>query len=180
MCLKWSSAATGWLQINISTVSPGSPSGHTCLQSPESAVDPRLLWSHYSDLVPSQKPPPQLLLLPCLLQVSLVEHLPPTSTMLLSFAPIRAAIVLLLSCSAAPVFRLVGVQQWTTMDTHSNKSSYRLAVLKPDTTYQVKVLTQCLHKLHKTNEVITIRTPEGCECHMTYLHPDAATFHFDL
>ncbi|XP_014834487.1 PREDICTED: sortilin-related receptor-like [Poecilia mexicana] len=47
------------------------------------------------------------------------------------------------------------------MDTHSNKSSYRLTVLKPDTTYQVKVLTQCLNKLHKTNEAITIRTPEG-------------------
>ncbi|MEQ2168720.1 hypothetical protein GOODEAATRI_017702, partial [Goodea atripinnis] len=56
---------------------------------------------------------------------------------------------------------LVGTQQWTTMDTHSNKTSYRLTVLKPDTTYQVKVLTQCLNKLHKTNEMITIRTPEG-------------------
>uniref|UniRef100_A0AAQ5YBJ5 Fibronectin type-III domain-containing protein n=1 Tax=Amphiprion ocellaris TaxID=80972 RepID=A0AAQ5YBJ5_AMPOC len=56
---------------------------------------------------------------------------------------------------------LVGTQQWTTMDTHSNKTSYKLTVLKPDTTYHVKVLTQCLSKLHKTNEVVTVRTPEG-------------------
>lgn len=59
--------------------------------------------------------------------------------------------------------RLVGTQQWTIMETHSNKTSYKLTVLKPDTTYQVKILTQCLSKLHKTNEVITVRTPEGCE-----------------
>lgn len=60
-------------------------------------------------------------------------------------------------------FRLVGTQQWTLMDTHSNKTSCKLTVLTPDTTYQVKVLTQCLSKLHKTNEVITVRTPEGGE-----------------
>lgn len=59
--------------------------------------------------------------------------------------------------------RMVGVQQWTTMDTHSNKSSYTLSVLRPDTTYQVKVVTQCLSKQHKSNEVLTLRTPEGCE-----------------
>lgn len=58
------------------------------------------------------------------------------------------------------------MQQWTIMDTHSNKTSYKLTVLKPDTTYHVKVLTQCLSKLHKTNEVITVRTPEGGEYHM--------------
>lgn len=49
------------------------------------------------------------------------------------------------------------------MDTHSNKAAYKLTVLKPDTTYQVKVLTQCLSKLHKSNELITVRTPEGRE-----------------
>lgn len=49
------------------------------------------------------------------------------------------------------------------MDTHSNKTSYKLTVLKPDTTYEVKILTQCLSKLHKTNEAITVRTPDGCE-----------------
>ncbi|XP_038154114.1 sortilin-related receptor isoform X1 [Cyprinodon tularosa] len=65
------------------------------------------------------------------------------------------------SCYFLVYYRLVGTQQWTSMDTHSNKTSYRLTVLKPDTTYQVKVLTQCLNKLHKTNEMITIRTPEG-------------------
>lgn len=61
--------------------------------------------------------------------------------------------------------RLVGAQQWTTMETHSNKSVYMLSVLRPDTTYQVKVVTQCLSKQHKTNEMLTLRTPEGCEWH---------------
>lgn len=62
------------------------------------------------------------------------------------------------------ILRLVGTQQWTTMDTHSNKATYKLTVLKPDTTYQVKVLTQCLSRTHKSNELITVRTPEGREC----------------
>lgn len=65
------------------------------------------------------------------------------------------------SCNFLISYRLVDAQQWTVMDTHSNKTSYKLTVLKPDTTYQVKVLTQCLSKLHKTNEMITVRTPEG-------------------
>uniref|UniRef100_A0A3P8Z6A1 Sortilin-related receptor n=1 Tax=Esox lucius TaxID=8010 RepID=A0A3P8Z6A1_ESOLU len=65
------------------------------------------------------------------------------------------------SCYFLIYYRPVGTQQWTSMDTHSNKSSSTLTVLKPDTTYQVKVLTQCLSKLHKTNEVLTLRTPEG-------------------
>ncbi|KAG5268084.1 hypothetical protein AALO_G00208070 [Alosa alosa] len=67
----------------------------------------------------------------------------------------------LASCSFQVYYRLVGAQQWSLMDTHSNKSVYTLTVLKPDTTYQVKVQTQCLSKQHKTNELITIRTPEG-------------------
>lgn len=71
--------------------------------------------------------------------------------------------IALISCMLSLVPRLVDAQQWTVMDTHSNKTSYKLTVLKPDTTYQVKVLTQCLSKLHKTNEMITVRTPEGCE-----------------
>uniref|UniRef100_A0A671K1R9 Sortilin-related receptor n=1 Tax=Sinocyclocheilus anshuiensis TaxID=1608454 RepID=A0A671K1R9_9TELE len=57
--------------------------------------------------------------------------------------------------------RQVGVQQWTSMDTNSNKGSAVLTVLMPDTTYQVKVQTQCLSKQHRTNEVLTLRTPEG-------------------
>uniref|UniRef100_A0A8C6SI35 Sortilin-related receptor, L(DLR class) A repeats containing n=1 Tax=Neogobius melanostomus TaxID=47308 RepID=A0A8C6SI35_9GOBI len=65
------------------------------------------------------------------------------------------------SCNFLISYRLVDAQQWTVMDTHSNKTSYKLTVLKPDTTYQVKVLTQCLSRLHKTNEIITVRTPEG-------------------
>uniref|UniRef100_A0A8C3A547 Sortilin-related receptor n=1 Tax=Cyclopterus lumpus TaxID=8103 RepID=A0A8C3A547_CYCLU len=65
------------------------------------------------------------------------------------------------SCYFLIYYRLVGTQQWTIMDTHSNKTSYKLTVLKPDTTYHVKVLTQCLSRLHKTNEAVTVRTPEG-------------------
>nr|XP_040048113.1 sortilin-related receptor [Gasterosteus aculeatus aculeatus] len=65
------------------------------------------------------------------------------------------------SCYFLVYYRLVGTQQWTVMDTHSNKTSYKLMVLQPDTTYHVKVLTQCLSRLHKSNEAITVRTPEG-------------------
>ncbi|XP_052472847.1 sortilin-related receptor [Carassius gibelio] len=65
------------------------------------------------------------------------------------------------SCSFVINYRPVGDQQWTSIDTHSNKSTAVLTVLKPDTTYQVKVLTQCLSKQYKTNEVLTLRTPEG-------------------
>uniref|UniRef100_A0A1A7WSZ5 Sortilin-related receptor n=1 Tax=Iconisemion striatum TaxID=60296 RepID=A0A1A7WSZ5_9TELE len=67
----------------------------------------------------------------------------------------------LTSCYFVIHYRLVGTQNWTNMDTQSNKTSFKLTVLKPDTTYHVKVLTQCLSKLHKSNEVITVRTPEG-------------------
>ncbi|XP_048015876.1 sortilin-related receptor [Megalobrama amblycephala] len=65
------------------------------------------------------------------------------------------------SCSFVIYFRQVGVQQWTSMDTNSNKGSAILTVLMPDTTYQVKVQTQCLSKQHRTNEILTLRTPEG-------------------
>ncbi|KAK0145654.1 Sortilin-related receptor [Merluccius polli] len=65
------------------------------------------------------------------------------------------------NCDFLISYRLVGIQQWTSMDTQSNKSSYKLTVLQPDTTYQLKVLTQCLSKVHKSNEFITICTPEG-------------------
>ncbi|XP_066518769.1 sortilin-related receptor isoform X1 [Hoplias malabaricus] len=65
------------------------------------------------------------------------------------------------TCTFIIYYRLVGAQQWTPMDTHSNKTIYTLTVLRPDTTYQVKVVTQCLSRQHKTNEVLTLRTPEG-------------------
>lgn len=100
---------------------------------------------HHADLVSAQKPSSEFLLLPHLLQV-------------------RPVILWFLKRGSARLFlRLVGTQPWTTMDTHSNKAAYKLTVLKPDTTYQVKVLTQCLSKLHKSNELITVRTPEGRE-----------------
>lgn len=72
-------------------------------------------------------------------------------------------IVIIIISQHVFVLRLVGTQQWTSMDTHSNKATYKLTVLKPDTTYQVKVLTQCLSRTHKSNELITVRTPEGRE-----------------
>ncbi|XP_059389149.1 sortilin-related receptor-like isoform X1 [Carassius carassius] len=65
------------------------------------------------------------------------------------------------TCSFVINYRLVGDQQWTSIDTHRNKCTAVLTVLKPDTTYQVKVLTQCLSKQYRTNEVLTLRTPEG-------------------
>ncbi|XP_048838564.1 LOW QUALITY PROTEIN: sortilin-related receptor [Brienomyrus brachyistius] len=65
------------------------------------------------------------------------------------------------SCYYLVYYRLVGAQTWTTVETHSNKSSYALTVLKPDTTYQAKVQVQCLSKLHRTSEFVTLRTPEG-------------------
>ncbi|KAL4608616.1 sortilin-related receptor [Arapaima gigas] len=65
------------------------------------------------------------------------------------------------SCYYLMYYRLVGTQAWTSVETHSNKSSYTLTVLRPDTTYQVKVQVQCLNKVHRTNEMLTLRTPEG-------------------
>nr|XP_015193134.1 PREDICTED: sortilin-related receptor [Lepisosteus oculatus] len=64
------------------------------------------------------------------------------------------------SCTFVVYYRQVG-SQWSTVETHTSKSSYSLTLLKPDTTYQVKVQVQCLSKLHKSNEVVTLRTPEG-------------------
>ncbi|XP_057695606.1 sortilin-related receptor [Corythoichthys intestinalis] len=65
------------------------------------------------------------------------------------------------SCLYVVYYRVIGTQPWTTIDTHSSTTSYKLKVLRPDTTYQVKVLAQCLKKLHSNNEMITVRTPEG-------------------
>uniref|UniRef100_A0A8C9JTB2 Sortilin related receptor 1 n=1 Tax=Panthera tigris altaica TaxID=74533 RepID=A0A8C9JTB2_PANTA len=56
---------------------------------------------------------------------------------------------------------VVGEGIWKTVETHSNKTSMILKVLKPDTTYQVKVQVQCLSKVHNTNDFVTLRTPEG-------------------
>lgn len=61
--------------------------------------------------------------------------------------------------------RVVGESLWKTLETHSNKTNTRLRVLKPDTTYQVKVQVQCLSKVHSTNDILTLRTPEGRKCH---------------
>ncbi|KAJ8276085.1 hypothetical protein COCON_G00078370 [Conger conger] len=77
------------------------------------------------------------------------------------------------SCSYLVYYRLVGTQSWTPVETHSNKSSYRLTVLQPDSTYQVKLQVQCLSKLHKSNEYLTLRTPEGLPDPPTHLQLSA-------
>ncbi|XP_049476827.1 sortilin-related receptor [Panthera uncia] len=65
------------------------------------------------------------------------------------------------SCVYNVYYRVVGEGIWKTVETHSNKTSMILKVLKPDTTYQVKVQVQCLSKVHNTNDFVTLRTPEG-------------------
>ncbi|XP_038610031.1 sortilin-related receptor isoform X2 [Tachyglossus aculeatus] len=65
------------------------------------------------------------------------------------------------SCVYNVYYRVVGESIWKTLETHSNKTNNVLKVLKPDTTYQVKVQVQCLSKVHNTNDFITLRTPEG-------------------
>lgn len=56
---------------------------------------------------------------------------------------------------------MVGESVWKSLETHSNKTNSVLKVLKPDSTYQVKVQVQCLSKAYNTNDFITLRTPEG-------------------
>ncbi|KAK1153494.1 sortilin-related receptor [Acipenser oxyrinchus oxyrinchus] len=65
------------------------------------------------------------------------------------------------TCTYVVHYRLVGESGWKVVETHSNKSSYVLRVLKPDSSYQVKVMVQCIHKMYVSNDVITLRTPEG-------------------
>ncbi|KAM5310926.1 sortilin-related receptor isoform 1-T6 [Glossophaga mutica] len=65
------------------------------------------------------------------------------------------------SCVYNVHYRVVGESVWKTLETHSSKTNTVLKVLKPDTTYQVKVQVQCLSKVHNTNEFVTLRTPEG-------------------
>jgi hypothetical protein len=73
---------------------------------------------------------------------------------------------MLLCCDSVfiPLARVVGESMWKTLETHSNKTNTVLKVLKPDTTYQVKVQVQCLSKVHNTNDFVTLRTPEGRKC----------------
>lgn len=56
---------------------------------------------------------------------------------------------------------MVGESIWKVLETHSNKTSSVLKVLKPDCTYQVKVQVQCLSRVYNTNDFITLRVPEG-------------------
>ncbi|XP_004389058.1 sortilin-related receptor isoform X1 [Trichechus manatus latirostris] len=65
------------------------------------------------------------------------------------------------SCVYNIYYRVLGESIWKALETHSNKTSTVLKVLKPDTTYQVKVQVQCLSKVHNTNDFVNLRTPEG-------------------
>eukprot|EP00079_Xenopus_tropicalis_P028076 XP_012822697.1 PREDICTED: sortilin-related receptor [Xenopus tropicalis] len=65
------------------------------------------------------------------------------------------------SCVYNIYYRIVGESTWKSLETHSNKTVYVLKILKPDTTYQAKVQVQCLRKAYNTNDIITLRTPEG-------------------
>ncbi|XP_077313881.1 sortilin-related receptor [Lithobates pipiens] len=67
----------------------------------------------------------------------------------------------LASCVYSVSYRVIGESTWKTVDTHSNKTAFVLKILKPDTTYQVKVQVQCLRKIHNSYDFITLRTPEG-------------------
>ncbi|XP_034995003.2 LOW QUALITY PROTEIN: sortilin-related receptor [Zootoca vivipara] len=67
----------------------------------------------------------------------------------------------LASCVYNIHYRMVGDSVWKSLETHSNKTNSVLKVLKPDSTYQVKVQVQCLSKAYNTNDFITLRTPEG-------------------
>ncbi|XP_055516540.1 sortilin-related receptor isoform X2 [Leucoraja erinacea] len=63
------------------------------------------------------------------------------------------------ACVYVVYYSLVG-GEWKCLEA-GNKTAIIINVLKPDTTYQVKVEVQCLNKFHKTRDVIIIRTPEG-------------------
>ncbi|XP_075695287.1 sortilin-related receptor [Rhinoderma darwinii] len=65
------------------------------------------------------------------------------------------------SCIYNVYYRVIGESTWKLLETHSSKTVSVLKILKPDTTYQVKVQVQCLRKLHNSNDMITLRTPEG-------------------
>ncbi|XP_072283121.1 sortilin-related receptor [Pyxicephalus adspersus] len=67
----------------------------------------------------------------------------------------------LTSCVYFVYYRGIGESTWKTIDTQSSKTAFVLKILKPDTTYQVKVQVQCLRKSHNSNDIITLRTPEG-------------------
>uniref|UniRef100_A0A4W3H7Z2 Sortilin-related receptor n=1 Tax=Callorhinchus milii TaxID=7868 RepID=A0A4W3H7Z2_CALMI len=63
------------------------------------------------------------------------------------------------SCIYVVYYRLLG-DGWKSLDSN-NKTAFVIKIMKPDSTYQVKVQAQCLHKIYSTNSVITLRTPEG-------------------
>lgn len=74
------------------------------------------------------------------------------------------------TCVYLVFYRVVGESTWKTVDTQSNKTAFVLKILKPDTTYQVKVQVMCLRKMHNSYDFITLRTPEGFPDAPQHLH----------
>uniref|UniRef100_A0A8C5QIZ1 Sortilin-related receptor n=1 Tax=Leptobrachium leishanense TaxID=445787 RepID=A0A8C5QIZ1_9ANUR len=65
------------------------------------------------------------------------------------------------SCIYKVYYRVIGESTWNMLESQSNKTMCVLKILKPATTYQMKVQVHCLRKSYNTNDVITLRTPEG-------------------
>uniref|UniRef100_UPI00398ED6D8 sortilin-related receptor isoform X2 n=1 Tax=Pristiophorus japonicus TaxID=55135 RepID=UPI00398ED6D8 len=63
------------------------------------------------------------------------------------------------SCTYIVYYSLIG-GDWNNLDA-GTKTAFIIKVLKPATTYQVKVQVHCLLKTYSTSEIIMVRTPEG-------------------
>ncbi|XP_069750812.1 sortilin-related receptor isoform X2 [Narcine bancroftii] len=63
------------------------------------------------------------------------------------------------ACIYIVYFSLIG-GEWKHLEA-GNKTAIIINVMKPDTTYQVKVEVQCLNEVHETHNIVIIRTPEG-------------------
>lgn len=152
-----------------------------CIQSTESSVDSWLLWGCNVDLDAAQENALCFLRIQCLLQVGPLFATGEEDDVFLATGCSTALVgmewlpinwvrhfghPLLLWCDGIFILlaRVIGESIWKTLETHSNKTNTILKVLKPDTTYQVKVQVQCLSKSHNTNDIVTLRTPEGREC----------------
>ncbi|XP_041030158.1 sortilin-related receptor [Carcharodon carcharias] len=63
------------------------------------------------------------------------------------------------SCTYVVLYRLVG-GVWEKLEA-GNKTAFIITIMKPDTTYQVKVQVHCLLKIYNSTDSIILRTPEG-------------------
>ncbi|XP_059494976.1 sortilin-related receptor isoform X1 [Stegostoma tigrinum] len=63
------------------------------------------------------------------------------------------------SCTSVVLYSLVG-DNWKSLDA-GDKTTVVITVMKPDTTYQLKVQVHCLLKIYSPTDSIILRTPEG-------------------